>query len=103
MLADPILQEIRSRLEHLYGDRLTRVVLFGSRARGDARADSDYDVAIFLRDMNDRWAEFDRIGPELTSLLLQHGAVVEALPFQDARFQERTPLMGEIRREGVEI
>jgi hypothetical protein len=26
-------------------------VLFGSRARGDARPDSDYEVAVFLRDM----------------------------------------------------
>lgn len=103
MLPDPILQEIRARLDRLYGDRLVRVMLFGSRARGDAQPDSDYDVAIFLRDMDDRWAEFDRIGPELTSMLIRHGAVVEALPFSEARFQELTPLMGEIRREGVEI
>ena len=35
-------------------------MLFGSRARGDAHEDSDYDVAVFLRDMADRWQEFDR-------------------------------------------
>jgi predicted nucleotidyltransferase len=33
----------------MYGERAERVVLFGSRARGDAHRDSDYDVAVFLR------------------------------------------------------
>jgi predicted nucleotidyltransferase len=35
-------------IETIYGDRLARVVLYGSRARGDAHPDSDYDVAVFI-------------------------------------------------------
>ena len=34
------------------GERIERVVLFGSYARGDARADSDYDVLVFLNDFD---------------------------------------------------
>ena len=45
---DPILKRFRAELDALYGERIERVVLFGSRARGDARDDSDYDVAVFL-------------------------------------------------------
>jgi len=30
-----------------------RVVLYGSRARGDAGPDSDYDAAVFLREMDE--------------------------------------------------
>src|SRR5438874_9741392 len=44
------LECFRATLTEIYGDRIERVVLFGSRARGDAREDSDYDVAVFLRD-----------------------------------------------------
>ena len=47
---DPILKRFRTALDEIYGDRLERVVLFGSRARGDARPDSDYDVAVFLNE-----------------------------------------------------
>lgn len=48
---DPILKQFRAALDEIYGARLERVVLFGSRARGDAREDSDYDIAVFIRDL----------------------------------------------------
>jgi predicted nucleotidyltransferase len=38
---DPILKRFRAALDEMYGERLERVVLFGSRARGDAQEDSD--------------------------------------------------------------
>ena len=44
---DPVLVRLAAELRALYGPRLERVVLFGSRARGDFRDDSDYDVAVF--------------------------------------------------------
>ncbi len=45
--ADPILARFRAALDALYGARIERVVLYGSRARGDHREDSDYDIAVF--------------------------------------------------------
>ena len=54
---DPVLKRYRAVLDEMYGDQIERVVLFGSRARGDARPDSDYDVALFLKSLPDRWAE----------------------------------------------
>jgi uncharacterized protein len=46
----------------LYSDRIERVVLFGSRARGNARDESDYDVAGLLKGLADRWQEIDASG-----------------------------------------
>ena len=56
---DPVLKRFRDALDALYGDRIERVVLFGSRARGDAHEDSDYDIAVFLKDLTDRWQEIE--------------------------------------------
>jgi len=49
-----MLESFREALAELYGPELDRVVLFGFRARGDARDDSDYDVAVFLKDTGDK-------------------------------------------------
>ena len=100
---DPVLAKLRRALDHTFGDRIERVVLYGSRARGEANGDSDYDIAIFLRDFTDRWPEVDRLVEIETDLLYETGAFVHAMPFRAGAWQERSPLMGAIRRDGVDL
>ena len=87
----------------MYGNQIERVVLFGSRARGDARPDSDYDVAVFLSNMSDRFAELYRLADLSTDILGDTGEFVHAMPYRSSAYDERTPLMREIRREGIEL
>ena len=98
---DPVLALFRAAVADLYGTRLARVVLFGSRARGEARADSDYDVAVFLTALDDRWAELDRLADLRVRLLDETGAFFDAKPYPVEHYSAVTPLMHEIRREGV--
>ena len=100
---DPILKRFRAALDHMYGERIERVVLFGSRARGDAREGSDYDVAVFLRDLADRFVEMDRLADLGTDILNETGEFVHAMPYRAGAYDDRTSLMHEIRREGVEL
>lgn len=79
------------------------MVLFGSLARGDAHADSDYDIAVFLEDLADRWREFHRLADLRTDIVAETGAFLEARPFQVGSYRDRTPLMHEIRRDGVDL
>jgi uncharacterized protein len=102
-LNDPILVRFRAALDAVYGEGLERVVLFGSRARGDAGPDSDYDVAIFLRNFAGFGREAARIAAIETDILLDTGAVINALPFKAGAHRRRTGLMHELRREGREL
>jgi uncharacterized protein len=98
-----ILDRLRHALDELYGDRIERVVLFGSRARGDAGPDSDYDIAVFLRGLTDRWRELDRLA-ELSADFLENSDVfIDAKPYRAGAYGDRTTLMEEIRREGVDL
>jgi predicted nucleotidyltransferase len=100
---DAILQRFKAALEQAYGERLERVVLYGSRARGDAREDSDYDIAVFLKNLDDRWAEMDRIADIEFVILSETGKAIHAMPYRAGSYLERTPLMSEIRRDGRDL
>lgn len=100
---DPVLIRFREALTGAYGSKLERVVLFGSRARGDARPDSDYDVAVFIHDPESFGDESGRLATIETDILFDTGAVINALPFHAGAYLKRTGLMSELRRDGVDL
>jgi predicted nucleotidyltransferase len=104
-VTDPVLARFRAAVVALYGDRLERIVLFGSRARGSARPDSDYDVVVFLKDFSlaDRHTEIGRLSRLTAEIIQDTGALIAALPYPAGTYAARTPLMHEIRREGLDL
>lgn len=82
MTADPVLTRFRAALRKIYGERIERVVLFGSRARGDARPDSDYDVLVFLKDfdMASRHKEMGRISEITADIIRDTGEMIRRFP-----------------------
>jgi predicted nucleotidyltransferase len=100
---DPILSRFRAALTETCGDRLERAVLFGSRARGDARPDSDYDIAVFIRAPDAWFTEIVRLADLGTDILLETGAVISAKPFPAQTYHEHLPLLDAIRSEGLDL
>jgi predicted nucleotidyltransferase len=99
-----VLAELHARLGELYGERLVRLVLFGSQARGDARPDSDIDVMVVLRREVDIETERRHVLPITSELSLENNVVILCVYVSERRFdQEQSPLLHNARAEGVAV
>jgi predicted nucleotidyltransferase len=77
-----------------------KIILFGSRARGDAREDSDLDLLVIEKEVTDRVAEMVRLNRVLKGLILP----VELVVISERMFEEWANTPGtvyfEAKREG---
>jgi len=101
-----VLAELHARLKELYGERLVRLVLFGSQARDDASQDSDIDALVLLNATVTREVE-DSVNDCAWEAGLAHGAVV--VPVTVSRYDWEEGLLSSsllaiaVRQEGITV
>ncbi|HEX2095075.1 MAG TPA: nucleotidyltransferase domain-containing protein [Longimicrobiaceae bacterium] len=99
-----IVAELRKRLADIYGDRLERVILFGSQARGDATSESDFDVLVVLWGEVSPGKEILRTGEVASELSLQYDVTISRVFVSAECFHEEpTPFLSNVRREGIAV
>ena len=94
-----VLAVIRREMEAVFGQRLRRLILFGSRARGDGRPDSDFDVAVIL-DEPFSWRNQHAATDRQYDIWRETGASVEPKVMTDADLQQERWFYFDIRTEG---
>ena len=87
-------------------DKIRAMYLFGSRATGTARPDSDYDILLVVSDgfsLQDKDALYDQV----METLLESGRLVSLKIFREQAFQRlcelQTPFTTHVRREGIRV
>jgi uncharacterized protein len=99
---NPVLLRLVAAIRAAYGPRIERIVLFGSRARGDfEEEDSDYDVAVFMHGLHD--GESGRLWEIERSIIRPDDPVFEFIPLRAGSWADRTTFMHDIRNEGIDL
>ena len=83
--------------------RASTASCFLAPARGDFRQDPDYDMAVFLRTLPGFWTEAHKLAAFRVDFLDLNGAFFNAFPFASSAYEERTPIMHEVRLNGVDV
>ncbi len=100
---DRILTQFKRRAAKALPGRIAKVVLFGSRARGDAEPDSDWDVAVFLSGPPPKTQDRFALADAAYDLIVESDDFLQPLAFPLARWSEDSALMRAIRKDGVEV
>jgi uncharacterized protein len=103
---NPVLLKLVAAIRAAYGPRVERIVLFGSRARGEEQEDSDYDVAVFmhgLHSIGDRAEEAGHLWDVERAVAKSNDPIFELIPLPAGSWNDRTSFMRAIRDEGVEL
>jgi predicted nucleotidyltransferase len=99
-----ILRTLRQKLAQALGDQLEQVVLYGSRARGEARPDSDIDVLVVVRGDVNYPDLMQRTSVIVADVSLQYDVVISRTFASRAQYETaHNPFFINVRREGVAV
>jgi uncharacterized protein len=99
-----IIHLIRQKVNEL--DSTAEVILYGSRARGDNKRDSDWDVMILLNRMNVDKKTEQTFRHHLLDLELEIGVPISVFVYSKSDWEGKysiTPLFRTIKKEGILI
>jgi len=99
-----ILSELKQTLTEALGDQLISVRLYGSYARGEERSDSDIDVLVLVRRIDDYGDLIRRTSAMVADTSLRHDVVISRTFAVDEDYrQQQTPFFLNVRRESVPV
>jgi predicted nucleotidyltransferase len=97
------LEDFKNNLISKHRDRIDQIVLYGSKARGDARKDSDIDVMVVMRSGSPQVVDDVALDAE-TDLWIKHGVDLSSMVVDRGHYSKKLdPFFKTVRREGVRV
>jgi len=102
-----VLSDVRNETCQLLGDKLKRLILYGSYARDEQTPESDIDIMLLIDDNDDGLKRYrDSIADIMGELTIKYGKLISLTEVTYTRFidfLEILPFYKNIDEEGIEI
>ena len=99
-----ILKEIKRYLKERYGNKIKKVILYGSYARGEATEDSDVDVLIVVSDDLDPKVVRRSLEPLIGEFYVRDLEIVTIFPVRESDFEHKqSDFLINVRKEGIPV
>ena len=104
-MTDPLVQRFLEKVGKVR-EKIQAVYLFGSRARGTERPDSDYDLLLVVRE-DFSLVEKDALYDQVIDILLDTGRLISLKIFKQKEFRRLrdlgTPFLSRVLQEGIKV
>ncbi len=99
-----LVRRIKNYLIEKYGERIRRVILYGSYARGQFTENSDIDILVLVDDTLSPFEVRENISDLLLDILINEGELMSVIVLPESFFENYNyPFMLNVKKEGVKI
>jgi len=97
-----IAEKLKQEFKQIYQKKFSKLILFGSQARGDAQPDSDIDILVVLKGELNPVEEIMRNSYLISELCLEYNVLINCFYLSETRFKEEDkPLIKNIKKDGI--
>ena len=97
-----LINKIKAHLIKMYGERIKKVILYGSYVRGEATSDSDIDILVLVDQSLNPFEARESISDLLFDILLEEGELISVIAVPENLFENyNSPFMLNVKKEGL--
>lgn len=97
-----LIQDLKTQLTQVYQDRLVKLILFGSQARGKAQPESDWDILVVLKGEINPVLEIKKNIDLISNLSLEYEQLINYFYISENRLNNGEDLLiKNLKKEGI--
>jgi predicted nucleotidyltransferase len=97
-----LINQLKAQLIEMYGERIKKIILYGSYVRGEATRDSDIDILVLVDGSLNPFEVRESISDLLYDILLDEGELISVIAIPEDLFENyNSPFMLNVKKEGL--
>jgi len=97
-----LINQIKAHLIKMYGEKVKKIILYGSYVRGEATKDSDIDILVLVDQSLNPLEVRESLSDLLFDILLEEGELISVIAVPERLFESyNSPFVLNVKKEGV--
>jgi predicted nucleotidyltransferase len=97
-----LIDRIKAHLRKVYGEKIKKVILYGSYVRGEATSESDIDILLLVDQSLNSFEVRESLSDLLFDILLDEGELISVIAIPEKLYENyNSPFLLNAKREGL--
>ncbi|GFP26646.1 hypothetical protein HKBW3S43_00349 [Candidatus Hakubella thermalkaliphila] len=101
---EQLVNQVKEHLIKMYGEKIRKVILYGSHVRAEATRDSDIDILVLVDESLNPFEVRKSLSDFLFDILLEKGELISVIALSEHFFENYDyPFILNVKKEGVRV